>query len=52
MESEEMVSYAHVNDPYRRFCQYTKDPLPVWAVDVQEYSEEDLEHDEEELLIK
>ena len=37
---EELVSYAHIEDPNGpRFCQYKKDKLPTWAVDVQPYVE-------------
>ena len=33
---KEMVSYAHKSSPRgQRFCQYKKDPLPAWAVDVR-----------------
>jgi hypothetical protein len=35
---EEMISYAHVNDPKgQRYCQYKKDTLPTWAIDIQPY---------------
>lgn len=40
MTDNEMVSYAHESDPKgQRFCQYKKDKLPPWAVDVQPYIE-------------
>ena len=35
---EEMISYAHKDEPDGvRFCQYAKDKLPPWAVDVKPY---------------
>jgi hypothetical protein len=37
-----MVSYAHEGDPEgHRFCQYEKDPLPIWAVDVKPHIPKD-----------
>lgn len=44
MEDKDMVSYAHQGDPKGyRFCQYKKDPLPIWAVDAQPYIPPDSE---------
>lgn len=44
MESEEMVDYAHKDDPQgQRFCQYKKDKTPEWAVDVKPYLPHDIE---------
>jgi len=41
-----MITYAHEGDPHgTRFRQYAKDPVPVWAVDIQP---EHLEHSEEQ----
>ena len=38
----ETVSYAHRDEPQGvRFVQYKKDPIPVWAVDVQNHTEQD-----------
>jgi|SRR5579859_1978747 len=39
---EKMVNYAHQADPTgQRFQQFAKDPLPPWAVDLQETLEAD-----------
>lgn len=38
MADFEMISYAHKDAPGGvRFCQYRKDKIPVWAIDVQPY---------------
>jgi|TARA_R110000851_G_scaffold66423_4_gene150255 hypothetical protein len=42
--TEPLVSYKHKNNTdcdtiAARFIQYKKDPLPHWAVDVQDYFE-------------
>ena len=38
----ELITYAHKNDPTGpRFKQYSKDPLPEWACEVQVEDEVD-----------
>ena len=40
IDVQPMVSYAHMDDASVRFCQYAKDKIPQWAVDVQPYTPE------------
>jgi hypothetical protein len=43
--TEPLVSYRYKDSPDHpitaRFIQYKKDPLPPWAVDVQDYFEDE-----------
>lgn len=40
----QQISYAHQNDPKGpRFCQFKQDPVPPWAVDIQDYFPEVVE---------
>lgn len=36
MPREPLVTYRHVNGGEQRFRAYKRDPLPPWAVDVQD----------------